>query len=154
MTRFIDAHKGRFGVEPICALLPIAPSTYYAARSRPPSPRALRDRELRREIVRIHAANFGVYGARKVWHQLRREGIVVARCTVERLMRELDLRGARRGKVHRPTVPEERATRPADLVDRDFGATAPDQLWVADLTYVVTWSGFVYVAFVIDAFSR
>jgi len=114
----------------------------------------VRDRQLKAEIRRVHAEHFGVYGARKVWRQLHREGIVVARCTVERLMRELGLGGAVRGKTRRTTTPDETAARPADLVDRDFAAQRPNQLWVADLTYVATWSGFVYVAFVIDAFSR
>ena len=154
MIAYIDANKERFGVEPICELLPIAPSTYYAAKRRPPSARALRDQELQVEIARVHAEHFGVYGARKVWRQLHREGIVVARCTVERLMGELHLQGVRRGKTRRTTTPDVTAPRPADLVDRDFSATRPNQLWVADLTYVATWSGFVYVAFIIDAFSR
>jgi putative transposase len=105
-------------------------------------------------ICRVHAEHFGVYGARKVWRQLQREGIAVARCTVERLMDELGLEGVRRGKPHKTTTPDATTTRPADLVARDFSATRPNQLWVADLTYVATWSGFVYVAFVIDAFSR
>jgi len=114
----------------------------------------LRDRKLKTEIARVHAEHFGVYGARKVWRQLHREGIAVARCTVERLMGELGLEGVRRGKAHRTTTPDETTARPADLVDRHFAAQRPNQLWVADLTYVATWSGFVYVAFVIDAFSR
>jgi putative transposase len=154
MIAYIDANRDRFGVEPICQLLPIAPSTYYAAKRRLPSARALRDEELKLEIGRVHEDNFGVYGARKVWRQLGREGSVVARCTVERLMGELGLQGVRRGKPHKTTTPEAAATRPADLVERDFSAARPNQLWVADLTYVATWSGFVYVAFVIDAFSR
>jgi putative transposase len=154
MTAYIDRHKHRFGVEPICQVLPIAPSTYYHAKRRPTSARALRDRKLKAEIARVHAEHLGVYGARKVWRQLHREGIAVARCTVERLMRTLGLEGVRRGKTRRTTTPDETATRPADLVDRDFGAPRPNQLWVADLTYVATWSGFVYVALVIDAFSR
>jgi putative transposase len=154
MIAYIDQHKHRYGVEPICRVLPIAPSTYHAAQRRPASARAVRDRQLKAEIVRVHAEHFGVYGARKVWRQLRREGIAMARCTVERLMRELGLRGAVRGKTRRTTTPDAAAARPADLVDRDFAAQRPNQLWVADLTYVATWSGFVYVAFVIDAFSR
>ena len=154
MIAYIDANRDRFGVEPICQLLPIAPSTYYAAKRRLPSARALRDEELKVEIRRIYDDNFGVYGARKVWRQLHREGIAVARCTVERLMRELGLQGVRRGKTRRTTTPDATAPRPADLVERNFSATRPNQLWVADLTYVATWSGFVYVAFVIDAFSR
>jgi putative transposase len=154
MIAYIDAHKGRFGVEPICRMLPIAPSTYYAASRRPASARAVRDTKLKGEIARVHAEHFGVYGARKVWRQLHREGISVARCTVERLMGELGLQGVRRGKTRRTTTPDATAPLPADLVDRDFSATRPNQLWVADLTYVATWSGFVYVAFIIDAFSR
>jgi transposase InsO family protein len=154
MIAYIDQHKDRYGVEPICQLLPIAPSTYHAAKRRLPSARAVRDTELKTEIVRVHAEHFGVYGARKVWRQLHREGIAVARCTVERLMGELHLEGVRRGKTRRTTTPEQTAARPADLVDRDFAAQRPNQLWVADLTYVATWSGFVYVALVIDAFSR
>jgi putative transposase len=152
MIAFIDAYRDQFGVEPICRQLPIAPSTYYAVR--PPSARALRDAQLKPQIQRVFDDNFGVYGARKVWLQLRREGVVVARCTVERLMRELGLAGAVRGKPKRTTTPADAAAAPADLVDRDFTATRPNQLWVADLTYVRTWSGFVYVAFIIDAYSR
>jgi putative transposase len=154
MLAYIDANKDRFGVEPICRHLPIAPSTYYDARSRPPSARRLRDEQLKPEIARVHADNFGVYGARKVWRQLNREGIVVARCTVRRVMRELGLQGIRRGAVRRTTIADETAVRPADLVNRDFSATRPNQLWVADITYVATWSGFVYTAFIIDAYSR
>jgi putative transposase len=154
MIAYIDANRDRFGVEPICQVLPIAPSTYYAARRRPASARAVRDAKLKGEIARVHGEQFGVYGARKVWRQLGREGIVVARCTVERLMGELGLQGVRRGKPHRTTTPDAAAPRPADLVERDFSAARPNQLWVADLTYVATWSGFVYVALVIDAFSR
>jgi putative transposase len=154
MIAFIDRHKDRFGVEPICQVLPIAPSTYHAARCRPPSARRRRDQELKAEITRVHAEHFGVYGARKVWRQLHREGITVARCTVERLMGQLGLEGVRRGTPRRTTTPDGAAPRPADLVDRDFSAQGPNQLWVADLTYVATWSGFVYVALVIDAFSR
>jgi putative transposase len=154
MIAYIDASRDRFGVEPICRVLPIAPSTYHAAKRRPPSARALRDTELKAEIARVHAEHFSVYGARKVWRQLGREGIAVARCTVERLMGELGLRGAVRGKTRRTTTPDTTTARPADLVERDFSASRPNQLWVADLTYVATWSGFVYVALVIDAFSR
>ena len=153
MIAYIDANRDRFGVEPICKVLPIAPSTYYQA-SRPLSARRRRDQQLKVEIRRVHAEHFGVYGARKLWRQLHREGIAVARCTVERLMGELGLQGVRRGKPRRTTTPDATAPRPADLVDRDFSATRPNQLWVADLTYVATWSGFVYVAFIVDAFSR
>src|SRR5215213_6841324 len=133
MIAHIDANRDRFGVEPICQLLPIAPSTYHAARHRPPSARRRRDEELKAVISRVHAEHFGVYGARKVWRQLHREGIAVARCTVERLMRELGLQGVRRGKPRRTTTPDAAAARPADLVERDFSAQRPNQLWVADL---------------------
>jgi putative transposase len=133
MIAYIDQHRDRYGVEPICRVLPIAPSTYYDAKRWPPSARALRDEELKAEIRRVHADNFGVYGARKVWRQLGREGIGVARCTVERLMCELGLRGAVRGKTRQTTTPGATATRPADLVERDFSAARPNQLWVADL---------------------
>jgi putative transposase len=158
-VRFIAGHKARFGVEPICRVLsqhgcPIAPSTYYDAKGRPPSARARRDEQLRAAIRRAHQDNYGVYGARKVWLALNREGIAVARCTVERLMRELGLAGARRGKRRRTTVADPAAARPADLVGRRFQRAAPHRLWVADFTYVPTWSGMVYVAFVIDAYSR
>jgi transposase InsO family protein len=154
MIAYIDAHKERFGVEPICEQLPIAPSTYYAAKSRPPSARVVRDEGLKPEIRRVHRDNFGVYGARKVWLQLGREGIPVARCTVARLMSGLGLRGVRRGAFKVTTIPDGSALRPADLVERDFRASRPNQLWVADITYVATWNGFVYVAFVTDVFSR
>jgi putative transposase len=125
MIAYIDAHRDRFGVEPICQLLPIAPSTYYAASCRPASARAVRDAKLKGEIRRVHAEQFGVYGARKVWRQLHREGIAVARCTVERLMRELGLQGVRRGKPRRTTTPDATAPRPADLVDRDSRPPGP-----------------------------
>jgi putative transposase len=154
MIVYIDAHKERFGVEPICKLLPIAPSAYYAAKSRPPSARTTRDEGLKPEIRRVHRDNFGVYGARKVWLQLGREGIPVARCTVARLMSDLGLRGVRRGAFKVTTTSDGSALRPEDLVDRDFRASRPNQLWVADITYVATWNGFVYVAFVTDVFSR
>ena len=149
----------RWGVESICAVLSehgtsIAPSTYYDAARRAPSRRALRDADLRADIVRVHQANYGVYGPRKVWLQLNREGIPVARCTVERLMSDLALAGARRGKRFITTVADPAAARPADLVGRHFAPTAPNRLWVADYTYVSTWSGMVYVAFVIDAYAR
>ena len=134
MIAYIDTHRDRFGVEPICQLLPIAPSTYHAAKRRLPSARALRDEELKAEIARVHAEHFGVYGARKIWRQLHREGIAVARCTVERLMGELGLEGVHRGKVRRTTTADVAAARPADLVERDFSAARPNQLWVADLT--------------------
>ena len=134
--------------------MPIAPSTYYEQVSRTPSRRQLRDDELSAHVQRVHAANYGVYGARKVWLALNREGIAVARCTVERLMAAAGLAGAVRGKTRRTTIPDPRAARPADLVGRQFAPSAPNRLWVADLTYVSTWSGFAYVAFVTDAYAR
>jgi len=151
---FINEHRERFGVEPICDTLQVAPSTYYAAVSRPASARQVRDRELKVEIARVHQDNFDVYGTEKVWKQLRRESIEVGRDRVGRLMAELELVGAVRGKTWRTTIPSQVASRPADLVDRDFSATAPNRLWVADLTYVSTWPGVVYTAFVTDVFSR
>jgi putative transposase len=154
MTALIDAYRDRFGVEPICATLEIAPSTYYAAKTRPPCQRTLRDEWLCTHIRRVYDANYQVYGARKIWRQLHRENIAVARATVERLMRQLGIQGAVRGAPKRTTVAEETAQRPADLVRRDFTASRPNRLWVADLTYIATWVGFVYAAFVIDAFSR
>ena len=160
MGAFIEAHRGGYGVAPICAQVPIAPSTYYAwrAQTRDParrSPRAQRDAALRVEIQRVWDENFRVYGAEKVWRQLRREAIVAARCTVERLMRAMGLRGVTRGRAFTiTTVREDGTTRPADLVQRTFRALRPNALWVADLTYVATWTGFVYVAFVIDVFAR
>ena len=160
MVSFIDEHRDEYGVEPICGVLPIAPSTYYEHRARRRSPekrpaRAKRDEELRAEIRRVWEENFGVYGAEKVWRQLRREGVEVARCTVERLMREMGLQGVVRGRAFKvTTIADEAAERPLDLVQREFVAERPNQLWVADLTYVATWRGFVYVAFVIDVFSR
>jgi putative transposase len=156
---FIDAHRAQYGVEPICQVVPIAPSTYYEAKARYADParqpaRVQRDARLRPEIERVWQANRRVYGAKKVWKQLNREGIPVARCTVARLMRGLGLRGVVRGRRVRTTLPDALAERPRDLVQRDFTATRPNQLWVSDLTYVATWRGFVYVAFVIDAFAR
>jgi putative transposase len=152
---FISAHKERWGVEPICKVLQVAPSTYYAAICRQSSVRCQRDEELKAEIARVHRDNFGVYGVEKVWRQLNREGIRVGRDRVARLMDDLDLEGVVRGK-RKPitTMTTEVDTRPDDLVDRNFTASAPNALWVADLTYVSTWSGFVYVALVIDVFSR
>ena len=134
--------------------MPIAPSTYYDRINRQPSRHQVRDETLKVQITRVHAANYGVYGARKVWLALNREGIAVARCTVERLMAELGLTGALRGKTKRTTIADPTAPRPADLVQRRFGPPAPNRLWVADLTYVSTWSGFAYVAFVVDAYAR
>ena len=160
MVAFIEEHRGEYGVEPICDVLPIAPSSYYEHRARREKPelrpaRAKRDEQLQPQIQRVWSENLDVYGADKVWRQLRREGEVVARCTVERLMRSLGLRGAVRGRAFTTTtVTDDSATRPPDLVKRDFSATRPNQLWVADITYVATWLGFVYVAFVIDVFSR
>ena len=152
---FIQANKARWGVEPICRVLQVAPATYYAAVSRPPSARAVRDGTLKEAIMRVWQEHQSVYGADKVWAQLRREGIPVARCTVERLMHGLGLRGVVRGKTSvRTTLGDEMAVRPADLVQRQFRAAVPNRLWVADLTYVKTHSGWVYVAFVIDVFSR
>jgi putative transposase len=151
---YIDAHRERFGVEPICRALQFAPRTYWAAKARPVCARRVRDQALKTEIARVHRENFSVYGADKVWAQLNREGHRVARCTVERLMRDLGLRGAVRGKVKRTTIADPASERPRDLVDRNFRVLAPNRLWVADLTYVRTWTGFVYVAFVTDAYSR
>jgi putative transposase len=154
VRRYIDTHRATFGVEPICRVLQVAPSSYYAARGRPPSPRATADAELSLDIARVHRDQFGVYGARKVWRQLWREGIEVGRDRVARLMRRLGLEGATRTRRTRTTLPAPVAQRPADLVERVFSAPAPDVLWVADLTYVWTRAGFVYTAFVVDAFSR
>jgi len=160
MVGFINDHRGQFGVEPMCAVLPIAPSTYFrhqAAHADPAcrSKRAQRDEALRLEIRRVWDANQQVYGPRKVWRQLRREGIRVARCTVGRLMRAMGLAGAVRGRAWITTTqPGPASDRPSDLVERNFTAARPNQLWVSDFTYVATWQGFVYVAFVIDAFAR
>ena len=159
MVAFIDDHREVYGVGPICKVLPIAPATYYAAKARQADPalrsaRAQRDEALCAEVRRVWEQNRRVYGVRKVWLQLNREGFAVARCTVARLMRATGLRGAVRGRRVRTTVPADQAERPLDLVERDFSAERPNQLWVSDLTYVATWRGFVYVAFVIDAFSR
>ena len=163
VVAFIDAHKDRFGVQPICRVLAqhdvakIAPSTYYAATTRPPSPRSLRDADLLVEIERVYhdrQLGRGLYGARKVWLQLQREGIAVARCTVERLMRKAGLRGVRRGKQFVTTRADKAANRPADLVNREFRAERPNALWVVDFTYVPTWAGMAFTAFVSDMFSR
>jgi hypothetical protein len=159
MVSFIDENKSSSGVEPICALLPIAPSTYYEAKRRQKDPnrlpeRSRRDEMLRCRIRRVWDENLQVYGARKVWRQLLREGTQVARCTVELLMREMGFQGVVRGRKFKTTIPDESAARPADLVNQDFTAEAPNRLWVADLTYVRTKSGFVYVAFVTDVLSR
>ncbi len=159
MNAFIDEHRGAHGVEPICSALQVAPSAYrrHAARVRVPAllpARAQRDAQLLPEVQRVFDANLRVYGADKVWRQLRREGVAVARCTVERLMRRLGLQGVRRGKGVRTTVPDAKAACPLDRVKRQFRADRPNQLWVADFTYVSTWQGFVYVAFVVDVFAR
>jgi len=159
MVSFIDTHRAEYGVEPICTQLPIAPSTYYECKAREVDPtrlpaRARRDIELSGEIQRVYDENFFVYGAYKVWRQLNREQITVARCTVERLMRSLGLQGVVRGRSCRTTIRDDAADRPADLVNRRFTATRPNQLWVADITFVATWTGFVYVAFVIDVYAR
>jgi putative transposase len=154
MTRYVDAHKDQYGVEPICRVLKIAPSTYYAAVNRPPCAREVRDEQLKPEVARVHKENFGVYGVHKVWRQLNREGLGVGRDRVGRLMAKLQLAGIRRGRVKRTTFPGEAGERAQDLVERAFVAVAPNRLWVADLTYVSTWSGFCYVAFVVDVFSR
>jgi len=160
IVAFIDEHRERFGVEPICRVLTehgckIAPNTYWVANKRPPSQRAVRDAVLAAEVVRVFENNLFVYGADKVWAQLNREHIRVARCTVERLMRAQGLSGARRGKAFTiTTTSDDRLQRPADLVERRFRAPAPNRLWVADLTYVKTHSGWVYVAFIIDVYSR
>jgi transposase InsO family protein len=160
MVAFVDEHRDVYGVEPICAEVPIAPSTYYEHKARERDPervpaRAKRDVTLRAEIRRVWDENFSVYGAQKVWRQLVREDVEVARCTVERLMREMGLEGAVRGRrFKKTTVADEAADRPMDLVCREFVASRPNELWVADLTYVATWAGFVYVAFVVDVFAR
>jgi putative transposase len=154
MVQFIDEHRDEFGVEPICQDLQIAPSTYYAAKTRPPSARAVSDAQLSEVIVETFEANYSAYGARKMWKALRRAGHDVGRDRVARLMRSLGLQGARRGRRFRTTKPDERATRPADLVDRHFDPTAPNRLWVLDITYVSTWAHVVYVCFIIDAFAR
>lgn len=159
MYAFIDEQRAAFGVEPICEVLQVAPSAYrrHAARARDPSllsPRAQRDAELTPKIEQVWNANFQVYGADKVWKQMNREGVRVARCTVERLMKRMGLQGARRGKVVRTTVPDANAPCPLDRVNRHFKADRPDQLWVSDFTYVSTWQGWLYVAFVIDVYAR
>jgi transposase InsO family protein len=159
MVAFIDAHRAQYGVEPICKQLPIAPSVYYEAKARQADPsllpaRSRRDAKLIGEIERVHRSNFRVYGARKVWRQLNRENIPVARCTVERLMHRIGLQGVVRGRKCRTTLADARLDMPGDLVQRQFQAQRPNQLWVADFTYVATWSGFVYTAFVIDVYAR
>jgi len=159
MVSFIDENRNDHGVEPICQQLPMAPSTYYNHKARAANPERLpkrvkRDWRLETEIRRVYEDNLRVYGARKVWRQMTLEGIEVARCTVERLMKRLGLQGVRRGAKRRTTISDASQQRPLDLVNRQFIATRPNQLWVADITFVATWSGFVYVAFVIDVFAR
>src|SRR5699024_1401623 len=154
MSAFVEAHRDEHGVEPICRVLQIAPSSYYAHRTRKPSARQQRDAEPTEEITRVHEENYGVYGARKVHAELRRQERDVARCTVERLMRRAGRRGVSRAKGPRTMKPAPETRRPADLVNRDFTAEAVNQLWVADITYVRTFAGWVYVAFVLDVFSR
>jgi putative transposase len=159
MVSFIDQHRAEYGVEPICEQLPIAPATYYEQKAREAQPereppRLRRDAEISGEIRRVYDDNFQVYGARKVWRQLGRDGIAVARYSVERLMRSLGLQGVVRGAKRRTTIRRDQTDYPEDLVKRQFNATRPNELWVADFTYVATWTGFVYVAFVIDVFSR
>lgn len=159
MVRFIDENRGTWGVEPICSNLPIAPATYYknlAEHVAPDraSPRRIRDAELRERIHKVWDESRQLYGARKVWLQLKREGQRVARCTVERLMRQMGIQGVVRGQKKRTTWPDPSNPTPTDLVQRDFQASSPNQLWVADFTYVATWSGFVFVAFVVDAFAK
>lgn len=159
MIAFIDDQREAHGVEPICKLLPIAPSTYFSHKAQQLDPerrsaRARRDAELVERIGRVHAENYSVYGSRKVWRQLRREGEDVARCTVERLMRGMGLQGVVRGKSVKTTMSDCKAPCPQDKVNREFVADRPNRLWVADFTYVATWAGFVYVAFVIDVFAR
>ena len=159
MIAFIDDHRQVYGVEPICRVLPIAPSTYHAHAARRADPdrlpaRARSDAALTVEIRRVFKENFLVYGVRKIWRQLGREGIVVARCTVARLMRGMGLQGVVRGKKVRTTIPDPAAPCPLDRVNRQFRTPAPNRLWVSDFTYVATWAGFVYVAFVIDTFAR
>jgi len=159
MIAFIDAHREVYGVEPICRVLPIAPSTYHerVAQRRDParqSARARRDEALKPEVMRVFADNFAVYGVRKVWRQMRREGLDVPRCTVERLMRGMGLQGVIRGKPVRTTISDKAAPCPLDHVNRQFHAPAPNRLWVSYFTHVATWSSFVYVAFVIDVYAR
>ena len=159
MIGFIDDHRGAYGVEPICRLLPIARSTYHAHVARRVDPallpeRAKRDDVLKPEIQRVFEENFGVYGVRKVWRQLKREGHGVARCTVARLMRGLGLQGVIRGRPVRTTIGDKATPCPLDHVHRQFKAARPNALWLSDFTYVATWTGFVYVAFIIDAYAR
>jgi len=159
MIQFIEDHRADHGVEPICRVLPIAPATFYdhlAKRADPSrlSDRAKRDAELKPEIERVFEENLSIYGVRKVWHQMRREGFDIARCTVARLMKDIGIEGVVRGKQPKTTIPDKALPCPLDKVNRQFHAHAPNVLWVSDFTYVATWQGFVYVAFVIDVFAR
>ncbi|MET0002692.1 MAG: IS3 family transposase [Candidatus Thiodiazotropha sp.] len=160
MIAFIDAHKDQHGIEPMCKQLPMAISTYYEHKDRESDPdkasnRSIRDRHLKPEIQRVWDENLQVYGVRKVWRQLKREGFDIARCTVERLMKQLGIQGISRGGAKCwTTIRDENQDKPSDLVNRQFVADRPNQLWVADITFVATWSGFVYVAFVIDVYAR
>jgi putative transposase len=159
MIAFIDDHRKAYGVEPICKVLPIAPSTYHAHVAKRIDPeklssRAKQDAVFKPEIARVFTENFEVYGARKVWRQLRREGVDIARCTVQRLMRSIGLQGVIRGKWVRMTISDKAVPCPLDHVNRQFDAPHPNALWVSDFTYVATWGGFIYVAFVIDAYAR
>ncbi len=154
MVTFIDEHRDEYGVEPICAQLPIAPSTYYASKTRPLSARAIRDAMLMPILLALFQANYSVYGVRKLWKAARRAGYDIGRDQTARLMKTLGIQGVRRGRRVRTTRPNPQATRPADLVERDFTADRPNLLWVMDLTYVPTWSGIAYVCFIVDAFSR
>ncbi len=154
MSRLIDKERHRFGVEPICRVLQVPVRSYCARRRRPPSRRAREDERLLGRIGRVHAANYGVYGARRVWKQLRREGVQIGRCRVERLMRGAGLHGIQRGRRWKTTIPDLQAERPADLVERRFVAERPNELWVADLTYVRSFEGFSYLTFVLDVYSR
>ena len=154
MSAYIDTHRDQYGVEPICRTLGLAPSTYYATKTRPPSARAIRDEATKPEITRVYESNYRVYGRHKIWRQLQREGTPVGRDQVARLMGELGIAGVVRGKVTRTTASDPRAERAPDLVERRFVAERPNRLWVADFTYAATWAHTVYAAFVIDVFSR
>ena len=154
IVAFVDANRAEFGVEPVCAVLQAAPSTYWTAKRRPPSARSVRDAELMPELLALWKANYSVYGARKLWIAARRAGLGIGRDQTARLMKRLGIRGAKRQKRIRTTRPDPTAARPADLVERVFAADAPNRLWVADLTQVATWSGVAYVCFITDAFSR
>ena len=154
IVAYVDGHKEEFGIEPICEVMQFAPSTYYAAKTRPLSQRAIRDAVMKVAIVTVHQANYEVYGVRKMWKAMRRAGEDIGRDQVARLMRELGIEGVRRGRKVRTTRADEKANRPPDLVERRFVAERPNELWVTDLTYVPTWAGMVYVSFITDVFSR